>query len=143
MTREGGLKDLTTREQKNLDIYFTTFRWAFFQVATNHEIEDKLQARAAGMLEGSMTAHLIDMQWQNTLADYCAEEADFCFSLGQFLGENLSWMKYQIQNNPEDVYWHQVFESNNFKCGCISCRRKQTVRFRGVRFTRELRRKIQ
>lgn len=72
-----------------------------------------------------MTAHLIDMQWQNTLADYCAEEPDFCFSLGQFLGENLSWMRYQIENNPEDAYWHQVFQSSNFKCGCI-CRRKQT-----------------
>lgn len=91
------------------DIYFRLFRWAFFQVATNKEIEDKLQARAAGMLEGSMTAHLIDMQWQNTLADYCAEEPDFCFTLGQFLGENLSWMRYQIKNNPADVYWHQVF----------------------------------
>jgi len=84
------------------------FRWAFFQVATNKKIDDKFQARAAGMLEGSMTAHLIDMQWQNTLAGYCAEEPDFCFTLGQFLGENLSWMRYQIKTNPADVYWHQV-----------------------------------
>ena len=60
-----------------------------------------------------MTAHLIDMQWQNTLADYCTEEPDFCFTLGQFLGENLSWMRYQIKNNPADAYWHQV-------CGVIS-----------------------
>ena len=55
-----------------------------------------------------MTAHLIDMQWQNTLADYCAEGPDFCFTLGQFLGENLSWMRYQIKDNPADAYWHQV-----------------------------------
>ena len=64
------------------------------------------------MLEGSVTAHLIDMQWQNTLADYCTEDPDFCFTLGQFLGENLSWMRYQIKNNPADAYWHQV-------CGVI------------------------
>ena len=82
--------------------------WEFFQVATNESVDDKLQARAAGMLEGSLTAHLIDMQWQNTLAYYCAEDPDFCFTLGQFLGENLAWMKYQIKNNPTDEYWNQV-----------------------------------
>ncbi|XP_022780516.1 putative phospholipase B-like 2 isoform X1 [Stylophora pistillata] len=82
--------------------------WEFFQVVTSGDYQDNQQAFVVGMLEGHMTSHLIDMHWQNTLADYCTEDPDFCFSLGQFLGENLSWMKFQIQNNPTDEYWHQV-----------------------------------
>ncbi|KAL9980614.1 hypothetical protein ACROYT_G009222 [Oculina patagonica] len=81
--------------------------WTFWQVITEWP-DNKAAARAAGNLEGDVTAHLIDMQWQNTIADYCAEEPNFCFTLGQFLGENLSWMKYQIKNNPDDEYWRQV-----------------------------------
>nr|XP_058973240.1 putative phospholipase B-like 2 [Pocillopora verrucosa] len=82
--------------------------WEFFQVVTRGDYKDKQQALVAGMLEGYVTSHLIDMHWLNTLADYCSEDPDFCFSLGEFLGENLSWMRFQIQNNPTDEYWHQV-----------------------------------
>ena len=91
-----------------LKYLFSIYSWEFFQVVTRGDYKDKLQASVAGMLEGYVTSHLIDMHWLNTLADYCSEDPDFCFSLGEFLGENLSWMRFQIQNNPTDEYWHQV-----------------------------------
>ena len=93
-----------------MTLCFIVSRWTFLQVSTpeSRVIIDTATSRAAGILEGYLTADLISMQWQNTLASYCSDEPDFCFQLGQFVGENLSWMKFQITSNPKDAYWYQV-----------------------------------
>ena len=91
-----------------LIIFFHFIRWSILEVHTNSSFPDKVQATAAGMIEGSLTGDLMHKAYQNTLAGYCESDIDFCMKLGKFLGENLKWISAQIANNPEDRYWYQV-----------------------------------
>ncbi|XP_068679671.1 putative phospholipase B-like 2 [Montipora foliosa] len=82
--------------------------WSFLEIHTNASFPDKLQAMAAGLVEGSLTGELMYKNYQNTLAGYCENDIDFCMKLGRFLGENLKWLSSQIADNPGDKYWYQV-----------------------------------
>ncbi|XP_068748317.1 putative phospholipase B-like 2 [Montipora capricornis] len=82
--------------------------WSFLEIHTSASFPDKLQALAAGLVEGSLTGELMYKYYQNTLAGYCEDDVDFCKKLGRFLDENLKWISAQIADNPGDKYWYQV-----------------------------------
>ena len=84
------------------------YRWTFLEIHSNASLSDAVQAKAAGMTEGSLTAELMHKSYQNTLAGYCDAEPEFCETLGKFLGDNLKWISEQIASNPTDKYWYQV-----------------------------------
>ena len=62
----------------------------------------------AGLVEGKLTAEYIYMQYQNTLADYCANETDYCRQLALFLEHNQQYMSEMISELDEDPFWYQV-----------------------------------
>ena len=62
----------------------------------------------AGLLEGKLTAEYIYMQYQNTLADYCINQTDYCGQLALFLERNQQYMSRMIGELEEDPFWYQV-----------------------------------
>lgn len=82
--------------------------WTFLEIHSNASLSDAVQAKAAGMTEGSLTAELMHKSYQNTLAGYCDAEPEFCETLGKFLVDNLKWISEQIASNPTDKYWYQI-----------------------------------
>ncbi|KAK7087515.1 putative phospholipase B-like 2 [Littorina saxatilis] len=87
--------------------------WAYLQLETVDTFPDSAQAYAAGLLEGNVTRDLIKMHWTNTMAGMCTKPySKFCSRLSNFLGENLKWMKDQIQEDKTlthfSPFWHQV-----------------------------------
>jgi hypothetical protein len=50
------------------------------------------------------------MQWQNSIHDICNNQTQLCVYLKQFFEIQLDWIYTQIENYPDDEYWHQVFE---------------------------------
>ena len=67
-----------------------------------------MQAQAAGLAEGFITAEQISMDWQNTVGVYCDDGSEFCDKLHKFLSDLFDWIQSQINENPTDSYWYQV-----------------------------------
>lgn len=82
--------------------------WSLLKVVTNGTYSDSLQAEAAGMAEGFLTAEFILMAYENTVAGYCDKEPDFCTKLKTFLAANQDWIIGNLKTHPESQYWHQV-----------------------------------
>lgn len=84
--------------------------WSKLHVTTNGVYDDMLQAEAAGIAEGYLTADHISMTYQNTLNGYCVNEKDYCEKLEQFLDDNAKWASEQIllKTNLMSSYWQQV-----------------------------------
>ena len=53
------------------------------------------------------------MQWQNTIVEICANRTDFCAKLKNFFLDQLNWIYAQIDEHPNDEYWHQVCSNEN------------------------------
>ena len=68
---------------------------------------DEELAYFAGIAEASLTGHLIEMQWNNTMGSYCSTPSDYCTKLEAFLSNNSDFMTEQIRSVGKD-YWHQV-----------------------------------
>ena len=62
----------------------------------------------AGLVEGKLTAEYIYKQYQNTLADYCVTQTDYCGQLALFLERNQQYMSKLIVELDEDPFWYQV-----------------------------------
>ena len=75
---------------------------------TKSAFPDDVQSRAAGMVEGFLTADLILMHWKNTLAGECSSDPSMCAKIKQFLEENAIFVANGIDSNPQDKYWYQV-----------------------------------
>ena len=84
------------------------FSWSLLKLYTSGEYDDHLQAQAAGLAEGFITAEQISMHWQNTMAGYCDNEKEFCDKVHKFLSDMDEWIQSQIKENPNDPYWYQV-----------------------------------
>ena len=69
-----------------------------------------MQSRAAGMVEGYITADLISMHWKNTLAGYCVSDLKMCQKIKQFLDENNKFISSSIDANVHCKYWYQVID---------------------------------
>ena len=75
---------------------------------TKSAFPDDVQSRAAGMVEGFLTADLILMHWKNNLVSKCAANQDLCDKIKQFFEENSIFVANGIDSNPQDKYWYQV-----------------------------------
>ncbi|XP_022093226.1 putative phospholipase B-like 2 [Acanthaster planci] len=82
--------------------------WNYLTVSTSPEYNDTFQAYAAGLVEGFLTADYIYMEWFNTQASFCHTMTPDCEKIKSFLGENLEWMKQQVELNPDDPYFYQM-----------------------------------
>lgn len=83
--------------------------WSYLEVKTNEQYSDSIQAYAAGIVEGHLTADLLKKHWHNTVSDYCDGEAEYCDRLALFLQKNLDFMIENINlRRNYDVYWHQI-----------------------------------
>ncbi|XP_038075350.1 putative phospholipase B-like 2 [Patiria miniata] len=82
--------------------------WNYLTVSTSPEYNDTLQAYAAGLVEGFLTADYIYMEWFNTMASFCHYMTSDCLKIQAFLTENLEWMEQQVKANPNDPYFYQM-----------------------------------
>ncbi|XP_060063840.1 putative phospholipase B-like 2 [Ylistrum balloti] len=86
-----------------------TTGWSFLEVTTSEGYSDEVQAYAAGLVEGYLTANFIQMQWFNTIEGYCEKPyTAYCTRLQSYLQQNLDWMNEMITKSTSDPYWKQV-----------------------------------
>ena len=83
--------------------------WAFLELQTNAAVEDKVQARAAGVLEGYLSAGILHMHVNNVARPFCDGRQALCDRIQHFLDQNLDWVARMVRKHgATDVYWHQV-----------------------------------
>ncbi|KAF8794203.1 putative phospholipase B-like 2 like protein [Argiope bruennichi] len=83
--------------------------WSYLEVKSNKLFPDPIQAYAAGLLEGYLTADLLRKHWSNVIADYCVNEEEYCQRLQEFLQQNLDFINKNVQFKRQyDIYWHHV-----------------------------------
>ncbi len=69
-------------------------------------VPDSAAAYLAGWVELNLTVSLIEMQWQNTMADHCPQKPDVCKAVDDFLEKNSMFTKNEADlANP---IWYQV-----------------------------------
>ncbi|KAF8778477.1 putative phospholipase B-like 2 like protein [Argiope bruennichi] len=89
------------------DIFLTG--WSYLQIKSNKSFPDPVQAYAAGLVEGFLTADLLEKHWYNVIADYCTNDEAFCHRLQDFLQKNLDFINKNIEAKRNyDSYWHHV-----------------------------------
>jgi len=81
--------------------------WSLLQITTNGSYDDMQQSEAAGLIEGYITADHISMHFQNTMADYCTNDKEFCDKLKDFMKSNTEYLENSIKNDRSS-YWYQV-----------------------------------
>ena len=54
------------------------------------------QARAAGMLEASLTHELIHMAWQNVVVGFCDGKPKICAAIRKFLAKNTDYVRSMV-----------------------------------------------
>lgn len=81
--------------------------WAEFDLQTNAQFDDHVQAYFGGILEASLTAPLIDDFRTNIeLGKPNDESSEICQSLKHFITANLNYIKKNLNNGS--VYWEQI-----------------------------------
>lgn len=89
--------------------FFINFRWDYLEIYTSIKEDCMMQAYAAGLLEGWVTADLIDNYWYNIFQSFCDGQKDLCKQLNEYLQINKNWVMSQVvEKNGTDAYWHQV-----------------------------------
>ena len=79
--------------------------WSFLSLEGNSNYTDEEIATAAGMLEGSLTAHRITQH----IANLRGTSTGFPPHMTTFVEENYGWMEAQAaEHGTKDEYWHQV-----------------------------------
>ncbi|XP_066989803.1 putative phospholipase B-like 2 [Macrobrachium rosenbergii] len=89
----------------------TTFEdgFAYLELESSSAYDDKVQAYAAGIVEGALTHEMIYNHYRNTIEGYCDDKPEgYCDRLRTYLNENFEWLKSKITyyelNNP--TYYH-------------------------------------
>jgi hypothetical protein len=84
--------------------------WSLLEIKTKDtSLSDEEIAFAAGFVEGVQTGELIHMSYVNMIGlDRCIAQSSLCEKVNSFLDENLSFMKENIEKNPQSSYWHQI-----------------------------------
>lgn len=81
--------------------------WAELDLQTNADYADHIQAYFAGILEGFITANLVDDFRMNIeLGKPNDESSETCQALKPFITDNLKYMKKNLHNGS--VYWQQI-----------------------------------
>ena len=79
--------------------------WSFLSLEGSSNYTDEDIATAAGMLEGSLTAHRIAQH----IANIRGSSTGFPPHMTAFIEENFGWMEGQAaEHGGSDSYWHQV-----------------------------------
>ena len=89
-------------------------RWSFLEIRDNRpdpgpnvvRPSDEDVAYLAGMLEANLTSSLMEMQWQNTMATYCSDDAQLCSKIADFILKNSVYMSKD--RSLRDPRWYQV-----------------------------------
>ncbi|KAG8181373.1 hypothetical protein JTE90_008842 [Oedothorax gibbosus] len=83
--------------------------WSYLEIKSKASFPDSVQAYAAGLVEGYLTADLIRKHWNNIAADYCKGEEAYCKRLKSFLQKNLDFISQNVKTKRScDIYWHHV-----------------------------------
>ncbi|KAL3088134.1 hypothetical protein niasHS_009420 [Heterodera schachtii] len=83
--------------------------WSFLEVETKPEAEPEMQAYAAGILEGTLTRHTLELHLMNVVYDYCNDYQTYCNNLKLYLKQNLEYVQERLAKAPaDDPYWQGV-----------------------------------
>ncbi|XP_063697348.1 putative phospholipase B-like lamina ancestor isoform X2 [Culicoides brevitarsis] len=86
--------------------------WSFLEIETQADYPDRIQAFAAGMLEGSLTWKLIYDHWSNTIGSECNkndESQKFCSWAKNILKRKYENSKTESEIKERDSpYWYQI-----------------------------------
>ncbi|KAL3073083.1 hypothetical protein niasHT_035359 [Heterodera trifolii] len=83
--------------------------WSFLEVETKSEAEPEMQAYAAGILEGTLTRHTLELHLMNVVYDYCTDYQTYCDKLKLYLKQNLEYVQERLAKAPaDDPYWQGV-----------------------------------
>ncbi len=52
------------------------------------------------------------MHMQNIFGNVCQTTPSTCSAIGAYFQANMQWIQSQINSNPNDAYWYQVWNSN-------------------------------
>lgn len=110
-------RDWSAKAMWNGNDYNST-GWSLLEIETNEKAKDFDQAFSAGLLEGSTTRDLIHLHMLNNVGDFCEQNSTTCSKLIEFLEKNFKWIRNQVEEHPEDPYWHHV-RPNKRKTFCI------------------------
>jgi len=90
-----------------------TTGWGYFEVETQEDYPDRIQALAAGMLEGALTWAKVYDHWSNTIESDCdrdEESQKFCSWAREILEENFDNIKQEAEiKGHHSHYWYQVW----------------------------------
>lgn len=86
--------------------------WSQLELESQQEFPDKIQAFAAGMLEGALSWHNIYLHWSNTVHAECSrddESEEFCDWLRKVITTNVETVKKMADmKSDHDHYWYQI-----------------------------------
>lgn len=86
--------------------------WSHLEIESQPEFPDKIQAFAAGMLEGALSWHNIYLHWMNTINAECTRDdqsEEFCDWLRRILTTNMETVKKMADmKGKHDHYWYQI-----------------------------------
>lgn len=85
--------------------------WSYLEVTTYPQFPDKVQAFAAGWLEGHVTSEVLYMYWQNTVDGYCDGKEKLCDKIEEFVNKNTKWVHGKLKehrHHGSNPYWHQL-----------------------------------
>ncbi|XP_078481203.1 putative phospholipase B-like 2 [Ciona intestinalis] len=86
--------------------------WIQIEVTTNENADNKLQAYAAGYMEGYLTKQHIADRWTNYYkpGHFCSPTSStlYCNNLRYYLTRNTQHMLKKIKKNPNSAYWNQI-----------------------------------
>lgn len=85
------------------------FRWSFLEIRDNRgnrDTSDEEIAYIAGKMETYLTAPLMEMQWQNTMANYCTDDPHICDKMVDFILANSVYVG--ADRDTSEPRWYQV-----------------------------------
>lgn len=83
--------------------------WTFLDLETLPQFPDKIQAFAAGYLEGWVTSSLLHMHYQNTIVGRCDGKQGLCDKIDSWVQTNDRWVKRKVRHHKHsNPYWHHV-----------------------------------
>lgn len=85
--------------------------WSYLEIKTDPKFPDKIQAYAAGFIEGHVTSELLYLYWKNTVDGYCDGKEELCKKIAKFVNQNTAWIHKKISQQRKvgtNPYWHHV-----------------------------------
>ena len=91
-------------------MFFSSCSWSYLAITDVRKKEDGVSddsvAYLAGWVELNLTVSLVEMQWENTMTDYCSQKIDICKKIDDFLESNKVFTDESM--NSSVPLWYQV-----------------------------------